>query len=500
MTQQGKFNAYSRELCYVYFVSFLMFLRLSITIIGLTEKINDINSGDINKTTSASSFVSFTIICLATVTELVFTKYVGALSDYMGRKPLLVLSSILFAIAYVILAASTHNATFYLATVLSKIVTVQGILSAWVCDLVQDGSRGKALGILLGASIGGSFMIGLPLGIGLCTYSYNLALIVSSLVSILAGIIATIIPVKDTNSSLIKLNDRGSVSIAASISRNPLHDSNIDANSEEKINTTEKVDEKEGKNFDSSSNTWFYRTFVEDRAFPPSWTRFLLEHHCLSGLSLINQAKNRLSFFCYYWSFCGQQLINSIFINYANIVFGWGVAVSGVAVAILAISIAFFSPWMCGMYYEISLFGFGSIVAAIGNFLLGIAGTHLEIEARLGLGLFGLILLGFTGFYFPSIQTIITTQYPPDKQGEVLSVMGVLGQLTIFISYPTTLTFSYAISKDAIAYWPGKFHFKCVLLSFYMSCYPFLLLLLFHVQNGFYTKCIFFSGVYSMCF
>ena len=166
-------------------------------------------------------------------------------------------------------------------------------------------------------------------------------------------------------------------------------------------------------------------------------------------------------------------------------------AVSGVAVAILAISIAFFSPWMCGMYYEINLFGFGSIVAAIGNFLLGIAGTHLEIEARLGLGLFGLLLLGFSGFYFPSIQTIITTQYPPDKQGEVLGVMGVLGQLTIFISYPTTITFSYAISKDAIAYWPGKFHFKCVLLSFYMSCYPFLLSLLFHVQNGFYTKCIF---------
>lgn len=137
---------------------------MTVQVIPLIQKVNLVHNGDVDETSSSSSFTYFTIIFLSSMTELVTTKYVGALSDYVGRKPLLLGSAIVFAIGHFMLAALTTDGAFYTAAVIVNTLQTQQVLTAWTCDLVEDQGRGTALGILIGMSIGLSFTLGLPLG------------------------------------------------------------------------------------------------------------------------------------------------------------------------------------------------------------------------------------------------------------------------------------------------------------------------------------------------
>ena len=77
-------------------------------------------------------------------------KYNAALSDYAGRKLILVMSSIEFAIAHAMFAVTESASVFYIGAMLSATFQSGNIFTAWVCDLVSKEDRSKALGALIG--------------------------------------------------------------------------------------------------------------------------------------------------------------------------------------------------------------------------------------------------------------------------------------------------------------------------------------------------------------
>ena len=92
----------------------------------------------------------------------------------------------------------------------------------------------------------------------------------------------------------------------------------------------------------------------------------------------------------------------------------------------------------------------------VGLFLLSAAGTSISMRARSILGFLAALTLSFGGFWYSTLQSIITTQYAVHRQGEAAGVLSQLAQLVNFLAYPTSLTFSYMISSDKKAvYWPG---------------------------------------------
>ena len=447
------------DLYWVYLISFLFFLRLTIPILAVFSKINDINSGDPNKTTSQSSFVFLTFGVLSQITELLFVKYVGSFSDYIGRKPLLFLSSILYAIAYAMLASTRDNNVFYLASVISSIVATVPVNQAWVVDLISEESRGKALGIFIGVSVGFAFMIGLPLGAALSTsIGYDGVIWISVIISLFAGFVTIVAPTGDTVSAQVKLENRESIPVESTLlatsreSSNPIH-----GGSDQQKHSSQPTESR--RTCGNITWGWFYRNFIKDRTFPPSWKDFITKNHFLTGFSIINEARTKMTFFLYFWATCGNQVLSMVFLPYANVVFHWTVAESGYAITFIFFVIAIFNPLMLNYYHEDNLFGVGTLITTIGYLLISVAGTNLNITVRVIVGMFGLLIVAFSGFYFPAVLTMISRQYPEHKQGEALAVVSQLEKITSLIVYPTNLTFTAAISKDSKIYWPGVVFF-----------------------------------------
>ena len=106
--------------------------------------------GDIDETSSGASFTYFTIVFLNSVMEFLVVKYNAALSDYAGRKVILIMSSIVFAIAHTMFALTESDSVFFLGAMLSATFQSGNIFTAWVCDLVSKDNRSKALGALVG--------------------------------------------------------------------------------------------------------------------------------------------------------------------------------------------------------------------------------------------------------------------------------------------------------------------------------------------------------------
>merc|ERR1711871_796659 len=296
---------------------------------------------------------------------------------------------------------------------------------------VTEDSRGKALGILFGVSIG----------------------------------FALIIPVDDTSSSLVKLENRESVLIESTVSlsshqssSNPIHESgNQKESSVQPSDSAESIEST--KTCGNLIRSWFYRNFIRNRSFPRNWQDFFHSNHFLTGYSVINEAHNRMLFVSYFWAYCGQQVLSQTFLPFASEVFEWSAGTSGIALTFIFLVIAVFSPLVLNYYYEVNLFGIGTIGSGIGYLLMSISGTDLSLDIKIGIGMLALVLIAFMGFYNPAITSMISGQYAAHKQGEVLSVTGQLGQLTSFIVYPTTLTFTAAISEDSSVYWPGVVFF-----------------------------------------
>lgn len=107
-------SAFSYKLKLIYFIGFLYVFINSTTIVPIAAKINLVVNGDIDETSSTGSFTSFTVTLIRSLTQFVLTKYTSAFSDYVGRKPLIILGAAALGISAFIYAISDDVYTFYL--------------------------------------------------------------------------------------------------------------------------------------------------------------------------------------------------------------------------------------------------------------------------------------------------------------------------------------------------------------------------------------------------
>ena len=321
-----------------------------------------------------------------------------------------------------------------------------------ICDLATEETRGTALGLTMGASIGLGLALGLPLGIVLSAMGGpDFSFYAAFLISIFAAFFVLFLPVGDIKSSLLKRRKYSQESAYSDVAVRE----NVFVG--DKINAPY-VGEDTKELYETSAadgDSWFHRNFVENRVWPKNPQRFLVAHNPFSGMEIIRKAKHTSSWWCYYLSITAQTVIQLVFVEYFVEVFDWSVSAAGVVVTLLGVSIAFFSPCMSSRYLDLQLYPLGAFCCAIGSFLISMAGTMLALNLRLAFGVCGLFFLAFGGFFFPSIQSLVTCQYAPDLQGEVTGVMGQLNQMTNIFAYPISLLFPIMISSDAPFYWPG---------------------------------------------
>src|SRR5664279_5833561 len=93
----------------------------------------------------------------------------GLLSDKFGRKPMIVVGLIIFAIGSAVAALSTSIGGVIVGRVLQGSGAVVSVILALVADLTTEENRTKAMA-MVGITIGGSFMVALVTGPILATF------------------------------------------------------------------------------------------------------------------------------------------------------------------------------------------------------------------------------------------------------------------------------------------------------------------------------------------
>ncbi len=104
------------------------------------------------------SIASFSLAQLLTATRL------GALSDQIGRRKVLLATAVLNVLSYVVYAHADNLPTMILARVLNGIAAANlGVAFAYIADISKPEERAKSLG-LIGAAFGMGFILGPALG------------------------------------------------------------------------------------------------------------------------------------------------------------------------------------------------------------------------------------------------------------------------------------------------------------------------------------------------
>jgi len=207
------FNPFSLRITLIYVICFINFVSLAITIVSVLSIVNIAINGDENVNSSASALVNTTVYFLINVSDLIFAKYNSSLSDFVGRKPMLLISQLSLLVSRLLILLRQETSSFYVAAVIYGFGNYfYNVCLAWLCDLLievsvytvllnhesQQEDRGKAFGLLIGLSIGFGFTIGLPVGAVLCITDPYLPVRISIALSCINCVIIVALPLCDT--------------------------------------------------------------------------------------------------------------------------------------------------------------------------------------------------------------------------------------------------------------------------------------------------------------
>lgn len=112
----------------------------------------------------ASPFVAGALLASYSLMQLVATPYLGALSDRVGRRPVLIISQVGTVLSFVLLGVANTLPLLFAARLLDgisggNISTAQ----AYISDVVDEKDRARAFG-LIGAAFGLGFILGPAMG------------------------------------------------------------------------------------------------------------------------------------------------------------------------------------------------------------------------------------------------------------------------------------------------------------------------------------------------
>jgi len=139
-------------------------LGLSIPVLGrvIATLVNEDGSPDVSP---ASAVLSGDVESLDKLITFLFVGFHGALSDVVGRKPLMAWSALGFATTCLLQATASRGvAVFYLADLVDGVTSCMSpVCQAYVADVSPPERRAINLGIFQGVSVAGAFILGFPL-------------------------------------------------------------------------------------------------------------------------------------------------------------------------------------------------------------------------------------------------------------------------------------------------------------------------------------------------
>lgn len=244
------------------------------------------------------NIIQGTLFVIRSVVKFCFLNYGGRLSDYTGRKPVLlltVLPSILSDLLF-LYSPITAALVFIVGALLGIFALAIPVMRAWIADLVLPSEALQAQGSYRGISIGLAAGIGLPTGavvgvaVGHPYYAYAISLfagLAAALIIILcrrddlisAGSEATSVPTSDNASADLAVAD------AASFAGAPSLPSSIAP-----------------------------PVVVRRRTLPPAWLPFLLAYNPLRGFHVVIELPSPAPqlFLCYLLTNAATEVANTI--------------------------------------------------------------------------------------------------------------------------------------------------------------------------------------------
>ncbi len=120
----------------------------------------------------ASPFVAGMLLASYSLMQLVATPYLGALSDRIGRRPVLIISQVGTLLSFVLLGLANTLPLLFVARILDGISGGNiSIAQAYISDVTDEKDRAKAFGVI-GAAFGLGFILGPAIG-GVLSHGAN---------------------------------------------------------------------------------------------------------------------------------------------------------------------------------------------------------------------------------------------------------------------------------------------------------------------------------------
>src|SRR3989338_4433809 len=115
----------------------------------------------------APAYFAGMLYAIYSMAQLVFSPVCGFLSDKVGRRPVMIISTLGTVVAYILFAFSNTLLLLFLSRFFAGIMAGNiSAAQAYVADVTTSENRAKGMG-LIGAAFGIGFVIGPAIGAGL---------------------------------------------------------------------------------------------------------------------------------------------------------------------------------------------------------------------------------------------------------------------------------------------------------------------------------------------
>lgn len=144
-----------------------IFITMLIDIIGIgiiipviPKLLQELNHSDISEAAKLGGWLAFAYA----FTQFLFAPLMGSLSDKFGRRPILLISLLAFAIDYIILALAPNVAWLFVGRIIAGVTGASiSTAMAYISDVSTPENKAKNFG-LVGAAFGVGFIIGPVIG------------------------------------------------------------------------------------------------------------------------------------------------------------------------------------------------------------------------------------------------------------------------------------------------------------------------------------------------
>lgn len=443
----GWLNESNTKILPILIIGFLLNFTIYVKAIPVILTINKEIGGSETDPSSEAIFVLGTLFVIRSVVKFCFLNYGGRLSDYTGRKPVLLLTVLPSILADLLFLYSPITAAlvFIVGALIGIFALAIPVMRAWIADLVLPSEALQAQGSYRGISIGLAAGIGLPVGavvgvaIGHPYYAYA--------ISLFAGLLAALIIIFCRRDDLITGgNDAISVPTSGDIAAE-----------------TTIADAASFAGAPSLPSTTAPSVVARRRSLPPAWLPFLLAYNPLRGFHVVVELPSPAPqlFLCYLLTNAATESFIHTLVTYLLKGADFSPSLALIGVAVTGFSYALLTERIIRRTGDLRASSFGMSVNIVINLM--VAACSLFAPAIAPATWLFLILLPLDSSH-AALNGLITRLFPITRKGEVQGVLEQLTTLSVLLGYPGTLLFSYFVSSHTHYYWPGP---QFALAAFY---------------------------------